>query len=137
MIADGREAGILQRLVRGEELGTLLLADQRRLDARKQWIAGQLQTRGALILDAGAVNVLINHGRSLLPVGVIGTRGEFTRGDVVVCEDESGGEVARGLVNYSTEETLRIIGEPSDRIREILGYQGEAELVHRDNLVLV
>ncbi len=137
LIADGREAEILQRLVRGEELGTLLVADQRRLDARKQWIAGQLQTRGALILDAGAVNVLINHGRSLLPVGVVGTRGEFARGDVVVCEDESGGEVARGLVNYSTEETLRIIGEPSDRIREILGYQGEAELVHRDNLVLV
>lgn len=137
LIADGTERKVLQRLVRGEELGTLLVADRPRLDARKQWIAGQLQTRGALILDTGAVNVLVNHGRSLLPVGVIGTRGDFSRGDVVVCEDEGGREIARGLVNYSAEETLRIIGEPSDRIREILGYQGEAELVHRDNLVLV
>ncbi|MEE9253589.1 MAG: glutamate 5-kinase [Pseudomonadales bacterium] len=137
LIADGTEPDVLQRLVRGEELGTLLVADQPRLDARKQWIAGQLQTRGALILDAGAVDVLINHGRSLLPVGVSGTRGEFSRGDVVVCEDEEGREIARGLVNYSAPETLRIIGEPSHRIGEILGYQGEPELVHRDNLVLV
>jgi glutamate 5-kinase len=137
LIADGREMEVMQRLVRGEELGTLLVADRPRIDARKQWIAGQLQTHGALILDAGAVNVLINHGRSLLPVGVVGTRGEFMRGDVVVCEDEGGRAIARGLVNYSAEETLRIMGEPSDRIREILGYQGEPELVHRDNLVLV
>ena len=137
LIADGTEPEVLQRLVQGEELGTLLIADQPRLVARKQWIAGQLQTRGALILDSGAVDVLMNHGRSLLPVGVVGTRGEFVRGDVVVCEDEAGREIARGLVNYATQEALRIIGEPSDRIRQILGYQGEPELVHRDNLVLV
>ena len=89
-----------------------------------------------LVLDAGAVDALVNGGRSLLPVGVTAAQGQFERGEVVVCRDADGNEVARGLVNYSVEETRRILGCSSSRISSILGYAGDKELVHRDNLVL-
>lgn len=96
-----------------------------------------MQTAGSVTLDAGAVKVLRESGRSLLPVGVCGVNGNFSRGDMVGCCDESGSEIARGLINYSAEETRRIMGSASKEIDSILGYQGEAELVHRDNLVLL
>ena len=104
--------------------------------ARKRWLAGQLQARGKLTLDAGAVRVLRESGRSLLPVGVTKAEGQFQRGELVICLAPDGGEVARGLVNYSAEEARRIIGKPSDRIETLLGYVDEPELIHRDNLVL-
>jgi glutamate 5-kinase len=137
LIADGRDAGTVPAVAAGEDTGTLLLPMEARLAARKRWIAGQLQTRGALIIDAGAARVLRESGRSLLPVGVVGVRGDFRRGEVVACVDEAGREVARGLVNYSVEETRRILGCSSDAIGRTLGYAGEPELVHRDNLVVV
>jgi glutamate 5-kinase len=96
-----------------------------------------LQVRGRLTLDAGAVSVLREAGRSLLPVGVTRVDGDYGRGDLVVCLGPDGGEVARGLVNYSAEESRRIIGQPSSRIEALLGYIDEPELIHRDNLVLV
>jgi glutamate 5-kinase len=104
--------------------------------ARKQWLAGQLRVRGRLQLDDGAVNVLRSAGSSLLPVGVTRVEGDFDRGDLVVCLDPSGKEMARGLVNYNAAESKQIIGKPSSRIEELLGYIDEAELIHRDNLVL-
>jgi glutamate 5-kinase len=134
LIVDGRRGGPL-RLAHGEA-GTLLVPDRARMAARKRWIAGQLQTRGELVLDAGAVRVLREAGRSLLPVGVLAVRGDFARGEVVLCRDEEGREIARGLVNYSSEEALRILGCASDAIAHRLGYAAEPELVHRDNLVL-
>ncbi|MDZ7824828.1 MAG: glutamate 5-kinase [Gammaproteobacteria bacterium] len=137
LIADGRAAGTVPAVAAGEDAGTLLLPVEARLAARKRWIAGQLQTRGALIIDAGAARVLRESGRSLLPVGVVGVRGDFRRGEVVACMDESGQEVARGLVNYSVDEARRILGCSSDAITQALGYAGEPELVHRDNLVIV
>ncbi len=137
VIADGRLEGVLERLAAGEALGTFLAARQGRLAARKQWLAGQLQVRGRLVLDAGAVEALRRHGRSLLPVGVRAVEGEFARGELVACVDPEGREVARGLVNYSAEEARRIAGLPSDRIEEVLGYVDEPELIHRDDLVLV
>ena len=82
-------------------------------------------------------SVLRHQGRSLLPIGVVNVSGSFSRGDVVACVDEDGAEVARGLVNYSAEETRRVMRKPSDQIAILLGYVGEPELVHRDNLVLV
>ncbi len=136
VIAYGREANILQRIAEGEAVGTLLLPGQEALAARKQWLAGQLQVRGRLVLDAGAVRVLREAGRSLLPVGVVAVEGGFGRGDVVACVGEDGAEVARGLVNYSAEDTRKIMRQPSDRIEELLGYVDEPELMHRDNLVL-
>ena len=137
VIADGRLEGALERLAAGEAVGTFLAARQGRLAARKQWLAGQLQVRGRLVLDAGAVDALRRHGRSLLPVGVRAVEGEFARGELVACVDPEGREVARGLVNYSAEEARRIAGLPSDRIEEALGYVDEPELIHRDDLVLV
>ena len=137
LIASGREPDVLVRLRRGDALGTLLVAAQEPIAARKQWLAGQLQVRGRLTLDAGAVDVLRQQGRSLLPVGVKAVSGHFTRGELVTCCDEDGREIARGLVNYSAEETARILGQSSARIAEILGYRDDDELIHRDNLVLV
>lgn len=137
LIANGQEAGIIGRLKAGSDEGTLLLPETGRLAARKRWIAGHLQTRGTVIVDAGAVAALREHGRSLLAVGVIDVVGDFERGEVVSCCDESGLEVARGLVNYGADETGRIRGRASREIMSLLGYAGEPELMHRDNLVLV
>ncbi|WP_210395825.1 glutamate 5-kinase [Motiliproteus sediminis] len=136
VIVGGRQADVLTRLRAEESLGTLLLPETEPQAARKQWLAGHLQAKGTLVLDAGAVKVLRNSGRSLLPVGVREVSGRFSRGEMVICVDEQGGIVARGLVNYDVADARRIIGQPSSRIPDILGYTGDEELVHRDNLVL-
>ncbi|MDO3381925.1 glutamate 5-kinase [Gilvimarinus algae] len=136
IIVGGRQDSVLTRLASGEALGTYLWADQQPQAARKRWIAGHLQTRGTLVLDEGAVSVLTGKGRSLLPVGVREVRGDFTRGELVICTDAEGREVARGLSNYHAFEARKIIGKASYKIGEILGYQGEEELIHRDNMVL-
>jgi len=136
LIASGHEKNILQRVAAGEALGTRLYPVCEPFAARKQWLAGQLQERGRLQLDAGAVKVLRNAGSSLLPVGVTRVEGDFKRGDLVVCLGPAGVEVARGLVNYNVSEAEKIIGQPSSRIEALLGYVDEVELVHRDNLVL-
>ena len=137
IIAPGAGKEVLTRIAGGEDIGTLLISDQEPEAARKRWLAGHLKVRGRLTLDAGAVKVLRNSGRSLLAVGVKGVSGGFIRGQVVSCVDEQGREVARGLVNYNAREAERIMGQPSSRIQEILGYVDEEELIHRDNLVLV
>jgi glutamate 5-kinase len=137
VIASGREENILQRIGAGTFRGTRLYPAREPLAARKQWLAGQLQVRGSLLLDPGAMNVLKCDGSSLLPVGVTRVEGEFERGDLVVCFGPGGEEVARGLVNYSAAESRRIIGYASTRIESILGYVDEPELIHRDNLVLL
>jgi glutamate 5-kinase len=137
IIVGGRIDNVIGRLRKGELLGTLLTADQQPQAARKRWLAGHLQVRGQLQLDDGAVRVLSQKGRSLLPVGVSRVSGDFNRGDMVSCVDSSGHEVARGLVNYSVQESRRIIGRPSEEIEERLGYVDEPELIHRDNLVML
>lgn len=137
VIASGREENILQRLKAGEEVGTLLTSSQQPDAARKRWLAGQLQAKGRLVLDAGAARVLRESGRSLLAVGVREVQGDFLRGEMVVCVDENGREFARGLVNYSAAEARLIKGRPSGDIERILGYVDDEELVHRDNLVLM
>ena len=136
VIAYGREANVLSSVLAGESVGTLLSAEQAAQAARKQWLAGHLQLCGQLVLDDGAVKVLKESGRSLLPVGVTGVSGHFRRGDVVACVDRNGTEVARGLVNYSAEEAQKIKGLPSKELEAVLGYVDEPELIHRDNLVL-
>ncbi|GHB33559.1 glutamate 5-kinase [Salinicola rhizosphaerae] len=136
-IASGRQPTVLTRLIEGESLGTLLHPDHAPLAARKRWLAGQLQVRGTLTLDAGAVSVLRSQGSSLLPVGVKWLQGSFRRGDMVVCVDESGARVAKGLINYASADAERLLGQPSQRIAEILGYMEAPELIHRDNLVVL
>ena len=136
IIAPGRRPGVLLDIAAGAEVGTLLLPSQASLAARKQWLAGQLRVKGKLQLDEGAVRVLTGSGRSLLAVGVRGVDGKFGRGELVACLAPDGREVARGLVNYDSEETRRIMGLASSRIEELLGYVDEPELIHRDNLVV-
>jgi glutamate 5-kinase len=137
IIASGREPDVLPRLVAGEALGTLLSAQTVPLAARKQWLADHLTVSGRLTLDAGAAQALVRDGKSLLPVGVRAIAGEFQRGAVVGCVDPGGREVARGLVNYSSEEARRIMGRSTREIEAILGYVDEPELINRDNLVLL
>ncbi len=137
VIANGRTENVLLRLRAGESVGSLLVPDVEPMVARKRWIAGQLKTKGEIVLDAGAAKVLREAGRSLLPVGVTQTRGNYARGDVVVCLDSAGQPVAKGLINYSSEETARILGCSTRDIASRIGYMDEPELVHRDNLVLL
>ncbi|MFN2332576.1 MAG: glutamate 5-kinase, partial [Halomonas sp.] len=136
-IASGRQPEVLTRLMAGERLGTLLRPDQVPIAARKRWLAGQLQVRGALTLDAGAVKVLRDSGSSLLAVGVKAVSGQFRRGDMVLCVDEQGDHVAKGLVNYGADDAMRILGKPSHQIEAILGFMEAPELIHRDNLVVL
>jgi glutamate 5-kinase len=137
VIASGRHADVLAEIAAGKAVGTLLTPVQGAEAARKRWLAGQLQVRGRLVLDAGAVRVLRDSGRSLLAVGVQSVEGHFERGEVVACVGPDGREVARGLVNYGAAEARRIQGRPSSEIASILGYVDDEELIHRDNLVLV
>lgn len=136
VIVGGRIENALLRLADGDNIGTFLWAQQQPQAARKRWISGQLQTRGTLVLDDGAVRVVREQGKSVLPVGVKEVRGNFTRGDMVICVAPDGREIARGLVNYHADEARKIIGKPSNKIAELLGYKDDEELIHRDNLVL-
>jgi glutamate 5-kinase len=137
IIASGRENEVLIKLAAGEVIGTHLHTENGKILAKKQWIADHLRVSGQLKLDAGAVKVLRSEGKSLLPIGVVAVQGAFERGDVVGCLDEQGKEIARGLVNYSSAETVRILRQPSSEIASILGYVDESELIHRDNLILL
>ena len=137
VIAPGMEPEVLPRILAGESIGTFLVPDSEPLLARKRWLAGHLQIKGQLVIDAGAESVLRTSGKSLLPVGVVAIKGNFSRGDLIACINQSGVEVARGLVNYAADEADKIKGKPSSQIERQLGYVGESELVHRNNLVLV
>ena len=136
-IASGREPMVLQRLAKGESIGTLLVATTARLAARKQWLADHLQLRGRVVIDAGATKALVSDGKSLLPIGVMQVVGDFERGEVIGVFDAQGKELARGLSSYASIEVNQIARKPSGEIEAILGYDLGPELIHRDNLVLV
>ena len=136
LIVGGSNNNIITAVADGENVGTLLTASQQPIAARKQWLAGHLQVKGQLLLDAGAVKVLTGQGRSLLAVGVTDVVGHFTRGDLVSCVDSDGQEIARGLVNYNSDEARRIKGQSTEAIADILGYLEDDELIHRDNMVI-
>jgi glutamate 5-kinase len=135
VIANGREPDVMPRLSCGESVGTLLISETQPLNARKQWLADHLQLNGRLLLDPGAINAL-KDGKSLLPIGVIEVQGDFERGAAVACISPEGIEVARGLANYSSSDSRRIAHRPSAEIEGILGYIEEAEIIHRDNLII-
>ncbi len=137
VIADGRRAGVLQRLLAGEDLGTLVHPADRQLSSRKHWIAYSLKPRGRLRLDPGAVRAIRERGRSLLPIGIVGVEGRFGVGDPVSCWTEDGGEVARGLISYGSDEVEVIKGHRTPLIPELLGYSNGDEVIHRDDLVLL
>ena len=137
VIASGQTDDVLMQIANGERCGTLLRSDQEALTARKQWLAGLPQTNGVLKIDQGAADALSQQGKSLLAVGVVKVEGDFKRGEMVICTDPLDKEIARGLVNYSATETRKIIGQPSDKFEKLLGYVDSAELIHRDDLVLL
>lgn len=136
-IASGRSPDVLAALANEEATGTTLLPDTSVYNARKQWLAGHLQMRGTITVDAGAAKRLLRAGSSLLPVGVVSVEGDFHRGEMVACVTEDGDRIACGLSNYDAKEAQRIAGEKSSNIANILGYMNEEELIHRDNLVLL
>lgn len=137
VIAYGREEDVIKRVVKGERIGTFLTSVKGHMAARKQWLAGHMRCAGELVLDEGAVKVLQKSGASLLPIGVKAVKGDFKRGEVVACLSPDGREIARGLINYPADEARKIIGHPSSEIMLLLGYKDDAELVHRDNLILM
>jgi glutamate 5-kinase len=137
VIASGREAGTLRRLLKGEPVGTYFQPRDDRLAARKRWIAFAVPPQGRLMVDAGAKKALTERGKSLLPSGVVGVDGQFRAGEVVVLSEVDGLEFARGLVNYDADELRRIQGVKTADIERVLGYKGLDEVVHRDNLVIL
>ena len=136
VIAWGREPDVLLRLTRGESIGTLLVAQTQKKQARKQWMMDHLQLRGSVTVDAGAAAKLRGEGKSLLPIGMVAVEGDFARGDVIAVRDAGGTEIARGLANYASAEARRLCRKPSSEFERLLGYAAEPEMVHRDNMVV-
>ena len=137
VIAWGREHAVLLRLTRGESIGTLLIAPTHKNQARKQWMMDHLQLHGAVTIDAGAALKVRDEGKSLLPVGMVAVEGDFSRGDVIAVRDAQGVEIARGLANYSSSEARLLCRHASSEVEQLLGYRGEPEMVHRDNMVVL
>ncbi|HCX81709.1 MAG: glutamate 5-kinase [Curvibacter sp. RIFCSPHIGHO2_12_FULL_63_18] len=136
VIAWGREVDALVRLTQGDAIGTLLIAQTQKNQARKQWMADHLQMRGAVVVDAGAAAKVRDEGKSLLPIGMVLVEGDFSRGDVIAVRDEAGQEIARGLANYASAEARLLCRKSSSEFERLLGYAAEPEMLHRDNLVL-
>jgi len=136
VIAYGRETDVLIRLAAGEAIGTTFIAATPKLAARKQWMADHLQLRGAVVVDDGAARKVRDEGKSLLPIGVAEVQGEFQRGDVIAVRTLAGIELARGLANYDSSQARLIARKPSSEFEKLIGYTGEPEMIHRDNLVL-
>ena len=136
VIAWGRQPQVLLKLVQGEAIGTLLVAQTAKNQARKRWMADHLQMRGAVVIDAGAALKVNAEGKSLLPIGMTSVQGDFSRGDVIAIKGVDGEEIGRGLANYSSSEARLICRKSSSEFERLLGYTGEPEMVHRTNLVL-
>lgn len=137
IIANGKNRKVFSNLLNDSVSGTFIQSEERQLDARKKWLAGQLKSKGTLIIDDGATNAIVNSGKSLLSVGITNVKGKFDRGDLVQCISSSGQEVAKGLINYSSSEVGKVLGQPSDKMESLLGYVNESSVIHRNNLVVL
>jgi len=137
VVARGTKDGILHQILKGKEIGTLILPKGEALSSRKHWIAFNPKPKGDLIVDEGAKKAVVQRGKSLLPSGVVKIKGSFDRGDLVTCVGPRGKEFARGLVNYSASELEKIKGLRSDRIEIALGYKYSDEVIHRNDLVVL
>ncbi len=137
VITDGGIPQNLPKILAGEAIGTKFLPHKDPMNFRQLWIAYGLVPQGKLLLDKGAVKAIQAQGKSLLPAGIQAIEGKFKAQSLVDLCDLKGKEFARGLVNYSSDDLSKLLGQKSGRIPEILGYEGEAEAVHRDNLVLL
>jgi len=137
IIAPGLKDDVILDVIEGKQIGTLLVPNEAPVSARKRWLTAHLDVRGKVVLDKGAEQAIKKSGVSLLPIGVVGVKGGFERGELVACVSESGKELARGLVNYSSIEIDVIKRNKSSEIEHLIGFVGEPEIIHRDNLVLV
>ena len=137
VIANGRESGVLTRVLAGESLGTLFVAEGKTLSPWKRWLRFSAQTQGTIVLDKGACAAIQQEGSSLLAIGIIGHQGHFNKGDVIQLCNEAGEELARGLTNYNSDELEQIRGHRSEEFQQILGQCPYEEVIHRDNLALV
>jgi|TARA_B110000238_G_scaffold140598_1_gene151731 glutamate 5-kinase len=137
IIASGRRVNILENLRNDQDIGTFLQSREFKLVARKKWLADNLKLKGKIYIDQGAEKALVDQGKSLLVAGVVKVTGNFDRGEVIQCVNESGSEILKGLVNYNSEEVKRIIGVSSDKIETILGYVNESSLIHRNNMIII
>jgi glutamate 5-kinase len=135
ILANGMEEGILERILRGEEVGTLFASEGNKMTSRKHWIAFTLEPMGKIIVDEGAKKAILQKGKSLLPSGVIATEGKFSLGDAVILADTHGQEFAKGLTNYGSTEINKIKGLKTTEVENKLGYKYSDEIIHRDDLV--
>lgn len=136
-IVNGRIHNVISSLVGGTHLGTEFRPRKTRMPSKKGWIAHACRTKGSVTVDAGAVNALVNGGKSLLPSGIVSLSGNFEAGDAIFCIDEKGNRIAKGITNYSSAEVDKIRGKKTSDIENILGYRYSDEVIHRDNLALL
>ncbi len=136
IIASGKRQSVLEEIFSGKETGTLFLPLKECLTSREYWIAFTLRSRGKLYLDDGAKNAILKRGKSLLPSGITRVEGEFKIGDPVICLDQEERLLAKGLVNYSSNEIRKIQGLKSSKIEQVLGYKHYDEVIHRDNMAV-
>jgi len=137
IIASGRRTEVLTALMAGEPIGTLFLAQGKSISPYKRWLGFSAQVRGRIQVDAGARQAIVDKNRSLLAAGIVGTQGEFQKGDVVALCDSEGTVIARGLTNYASADVERIKGLKSEKIAQVLGRRPYEEVIHRDNLAIV
>lgn len=137
VIANGCVEDVILKILKGENIGTFVLPSKDKLNARKHWIVFNLQISGEIIVDKGAKDALVEKGKSLLPSGIKEIRGDFEIGDSVLCIDDKGNEIAKGIVSYDSDEIRRIIGVKTSEIERILGYKYSNEIVHRDDLAVI
>jgi glutamate 5-kinase len=135
-IVNGRKKGLVPSLLAGNHHGTEFRPQQKRISSRKGWIAYALRPKGYLVIDDGAVNALMRSGKSLLPSGIVRVEGSFDPGDAVFCVDNHGKKIAKGIVNYSSQDILRIKGRKTSEIESLIGFKYSDEVIHRDNLAM-
>jgi glutamate 5-kinase len=137
VIANGQKPGIISKILKGENEGTIFLPKRDKMSSRKRWIAYSIHCKGTIKVDPGAKNALMKQGKSLLPSGIIEVTGSFDFGDAIRCVDEDNVEFAKGLSNYSSDEIQKIKGKKTNEIVSILGQVYYEEVIHRDNLVIL
>ncbi|MCI0469713.1 MAG: glutamate 5-kinase [Nitrospirae bacterium] len=135
-IINGRKGGLILSLLRGSHCGTEFKEQRQKISSRKGWIAYAIKPKGSIILDEGAADAILRSGKSLLPSGIVRVIGAFDTGDAVYCVDVNGRRIAKGIVNYSSQDIERIMGKKTAAIEKILGYKYSDEVIHRDNLAL-
>ena len=138
IIANGRQSGILSKIMNYDNVGTLFIPNKKKIASRKRWIGFTVRPKGRIYIDGGALSALQKKGKSLLPSGVVKIDGKFIKGDVVSIVDVDGNkEIARGLMNYSDDEVRKVKGLSTSLIKKTLGYKPYDEMIHRDNIVLL